>query len=94
VRERDLTGVFMDAMATRGVTTPATQDVARITSAGGSRAAAGDAVVEAGDLVAVDAGVVADGSTGAVGRTWPVELEGSAAVGDGAAARRPAGGVA
>jgi Xaa-Pro aminopeptidase len=82
VRERDLTGVFMDAMATRGVTTPATQDVARITSAGGSRAAAGDAVVQAGDLVAFDAGVVADGYTGEVGRTWPVDLNGSAAVVD------------
>ena len=66
VRERDLTGVFMDAMASRGVTTPATQDVVRITSASaGGR-------VQAGDLVAFDAGVVADGYAGEVGRTWPV----------------------
>ena len=37
VSERELTGVFMDAMASRGVTTPATQDVVRITSAGAPR---------------------------------------------------------
>ena len=32
VTERQLTGVFMEAMASAGVTTPATQDVAWITS--------------------------------------------------------------
>ncbi|MFN8028473.1 MAG: hypothetical protein U0W40_19575 [Acidimicrobiia bacterium] len=32
ITERRLTGVFMDAMASHGVTTPATQDIARITS--------------------------------------------------------------
>ena len=61
VSERELTGVFMDAMASQGVTTPLTQDVARIT----------------GDLVAFDAGVVADGYAGEVGRTWPVDPKGS-----------------
>ena len=76
VTERELTGVFMDAMASRGVTTPATQDVARITSA---RPCAGDARVQPGDLVAFDAGVVADGYAGEVGRTWPVEPDGGAA---------------
>ncbi len=34
VSERELTGVFMDAMASQGVTTPATQDVVRISGAG------------------------------------------------------------
>ena len=69
VSQRELTGVFMDAMATRGVTTPATQDVVRITSTGAARP---PGVVQAGDLVAFDAGVVADGYAGEVGRTWPV----------------------
>jgi Xaa-Pro dipeptidase len=73
VSERELTGVFMDAMATRGVTTPATQDVVRITTAGAAREAGGDGRVQAGDLVAFDAGVVADGYAGEAGRTWPVE---------------------
>jgi Xaa-Pro dipeptidase len=65
ISERELTGAFMHAMASRGVTTPATQDVVRITSSAGT-------VVQAGDLVAFDAGVVADGYAGGVGRTWPV----------------------
>ena len=80
VSERELTGVFMDAMASRGVTTPATQDVVRITSAGSARTTGGDRRVQAGDLVAFDAGVVADGYAGEVGRTWPVGLNGSTAV--------------
>jgi Xaa-Pro aminopeptidase len=67
VRERELTGVFMDAMASRGVTTPATQDVVRITTPP-HRVAGGR--VRPGDLVAFDAGVVAGGYTGEVGRTW------------------------
>jgi Xaa-Pro aminopeptidase len=57
VRERELTAAFMDAMASRGVTTPARQDVARYTSP---------------ELVAFHAGVVAGGYAGEVGRTWPV----------------------
>lgn len=73
VSERQLAGVFMDAMATRGVTTPATQDVVRITTVGAARGAGGDGRVHAGHLVAFDAGVVADGCAGEVGRTWPVE---------------------
>jgi Xaa-Pro dipeptidase len=76
VTERELTGVFMDAMATRGVTTPATQRVARITTAG-ARGGGADGRVRAGDLVAFDAGVVADGYAGEAGRTWPVEPNGS-----------------
>jgi Xaa-Pro aminopeptidase len=73
--ERELTGVFMDAMASRGVTTPATQDVVRITTAGSGRTTG--ARVQAGDLVSFDAGVVADGYVGEVGRTWPAGPNGS-----------------
>ena len=83
VSERELTGVFMDAMASRGVTTPATQDVVRITSADRDRGETDDRKVQAGDLVSFDAGVVADGYAGEVGRTWPVDLDAtSTAVGD------------
>lgn len=57
VTERELAAAFMDAMASRGVTTPARQDVARFTSPG---------------VVTLSGGVVADGYTGEVGRTWPV----------------------
>jgi Xaa-Pro aminopeptidase len=53
VTERELTGIFMDAMASRGVTTPARQDVARITSRHGQRGRVGDERTRAGDLVAV-----------------------------------------
>ena len=60
-----------------GVTTPATQDVVRVTSAGGDRDATGDRRIQAGDLVAFDAGVVADGYAGEVGRTWPADLDGT-----------------
>jgi Xaa-Pro aminopeptidase len=70
VTERELTGVFMDAMASLGVTTPSTQNVVGVTSARSDRAA--DATLRPGDLVAFDAGVVAGGYTGEVGRTWPV----------------------
>lgn len=71
VSERELTGAFMDAMASLGITTPATQDVVRITSFGADRAPGTDRRVRAGDLVSFDAGVVADGYVGEVGRTWP-----------------------
>lgn len=78
VSERELTGVFMDAMAMLGVTTPATQDVVRITSArsaGLRRPGVGELRVQTGDLVAFDAGVVVDGYTCEVGRTWPVGVD-------------------
>ncbi len=81
VSERELTGAFMDAMASFGITTPATQDVVRITTAGRPRAPRGEGVVRAGDLVAFDAGVVADGYAGEVGRTWLVGDAGGLAVG-------------
>jgi Xaa-Pro aminopeptidase len=57
VSERELTAAFMDSMASHGVTTPASQNVARFTST---------------NLVAFNAGVIANGYTGEVARTWPV----------------------
>ena len=71
--ERQLTGVFMEEMAVAGVTTPASQDVALITSPGHEwRRASRDVPVAAGDLVAFDAGVIAGGYAGEVGRTYVV----------------------
>ncbi len=81
VSERELAGAFMDAMASLGITTPATQDVARITTAGPARAPRGEGILRTGDLVAFDAGVVADGYAGEVGRTWPVGPDESGAIG-------------
>jgi Xaa-Pro aminopeptidase len=73
VSERRLTGVFMEAMASAGVTTPATQDVAWVTSRRHRwHRASRDASVEPGDLVAFDAGVILGGYVGEVGRTYPV----------------------
>ncbi len=67
VSERELSGVFMDAIASHGVTTPAIQDVVRITT---PPRHSRDARVRDGDLVSFAAGVVAGGYTGEVGRTW------------------------
>ncbi len=70
VTERHLTGVFMESMASAGVTTPATQDVAWITSREHPwRRAGRDAPVKRGDLVAFDAGVILGGYVGELGRT-------------------------
>jgi Xaa-Pro aminopeptidase len=70
VTERGLTGVFMQAMAAAGVTTPSSQDVAWITSRHEPwRRAGRDVPVAAGDLVAFEGGVVRNGYTGEVGRT-------------------------
>ena len=82
VSERELTGVFMDAMASHGITTPLTQDVVRITSpaADGNR----ERVVRRGDLVSFDAGVVAGGYTSTVGRTWHVGAAGADVASEGA----------
>jgi Xaa-Pro dipeptidase len=62
--------VFMDAMAACGVTTPATQHVAWITSRRHRRGEPDP--LQAEDLVAFDAGVVASGYVGELARTWPV----------------------
>jgi len=73
VTERHLTGVFMESMASAGVTTPATQDVAWITSREHPwRRAGRDVPVERGDLVAFDAGVILGGYVGELGRTAQV----------------------
>ncbi len=76
VTERQLTGVFMEAMASAGVTTPATQDVAWITSRQHPwHRANRDLQVEPGDLVAFDAGVILGGYAGELGRTYSVKRE-------------------
>ena len=73
VSERELTGVLLEAAAAGGVTTPAAQDAACVTSRDHPwRRAAGDGRAAPGDLVAFDAGVVADGYIGEVGRTCAV----------------------
>ena len=72
VTEHHLAGVFMDAMASHGVTTPSRQDVARISSDRDHP----DGQVQADDLVAFSAGVIANGYAGEVGRTWPVAPSG------------------
>jgi Xaa-Pro dipeptidase len=70
VTERQLTGVFMEAMASAGVTTPATQDVAWITSRRHPwHRASRDTPVVRGDLVAFEAGVILAGYVGELGRT-------------------------
>ena len=86
VTERQLTGVFMEAMASSGVTTPAHQDVAWITSREDPwRRASRDTPAGPGDLVAFDAGVMLGGYVGELGRTHPVD--GDAAI-EGQLARR------
>ena len=73
VTERQLTGIFMEAMAGAGVTTPSGQDVAWITSRRDPwRRADRDAAAQPGDLVAFEAGVVLGGYAGEVGRTYAV----------------------
>jgi Xaa-Pro aminopeptidase len=73
VTERQLTGIFMEAMASAGVTTPATQDVAWITSREHPwQRASRDVPVQDGDLVAFDAGVILGGYVGELGRTHAV----------------------
>jgi len=70
VTARQLTGAFMESMASAGVTTPATQDVAWITSPEHPWGRLGrDTPAEPGHLVAFDAGVVLDGYVGELGRT-------------------------
>jgi Xaa-Pro dipeptidase len=77
--EQTLTGVMLEAQAAGGVSTPATQDGAWVTSREHPwRRARSDGRIESGDLVAFAAGVLADGYVGEVGRTWPVgDVDGS-----------------
>jgi Xaa-Pro dipeptidase len=71
--EQELTGIMLEAQAAGGVSTPATQDGAWVTSKEHPwRRARSDGRIERGDLVAFAAGVLADGYLGEVGRTWPV----------------------
>ena len=79
ISEKTLAGVLLEAMAAGGVSTPATQDAAWVTSREHPwRRASEDGIVRAGDLVAFSAGVLDGGYTGEVGRTWPVgELNGA-----------------
>src|SRR6202034_1431914 len=71
--EQTLAGAVLEAMAAGGVSTPATQDAAWVTSREHPwRRASEDGIVRAGDLVAFSAGVLDGGYTGEVGRTWPV----------------------
>jgi Xaa-Pro dipeptidase len=71
--ERALAGALMEAEAAGGVSTPATQDSAWITSKDTPwRRSAGDGRLRDGDLVTVAAGVLAGGYVGEVARTWPV----------------------
>ncbi|MEE3065992.1 MAG: M24 family metallopeptidase [Actinomycetota bacterium] len=71
VSERTLAGVMMEAMAAGGVSTPATQDAAWVTSRERPWHR-GDATARPGDLVAFAAGALANGYVAEVGRTWPV----------------------
>jgi Xaa-Pro aminopeptidase len=71
--EQTLAGAVLEAMAAGGVSTPATQDAAWVTSPDHPwRRATGDGQVASGDLVVFAAGALADGYVAEVGRTWPV----------------------
>jgi Xaa-Pro dipeptidase len=81
VTEKVLAGVLLEAAAAGGVTTPAVQDAAWITSREHPWRRVGEnRGVAAGELVAFSAGVVARGYIGEVGRTHPVggEVDGPA----------------
>ncbi len=82
VSEQTLTAVLMEAMTAAGVSTPANQDVAWVTSRERPwRRASGDGRAAAGDLVAFSAGVLAGGYVAEVGRTHPVgDVHGSGAL--------------
>ena len=72
VSEQTLAGVLLEALAAGGVSTPSNQDVAWVTSRDHPwRRVKSDGRVQAGDLVAFSAGVLAGGYIGEVGRTWP-----------------------
>ncbi|OBF45769.1 Xaa-Pro aminopeptidase [Mycobacterium sp. 852002-50816_SCH5313054-b] len=69
VSEQALAGAALEAMAAGGVSTPATQDVAWVTSREHPWQR-GRGEVQPGDLVALAAGALADGYVAEVGRTW------------------------
>ncbi|MDT5083687.1 MAG: Xaa-Pro dipeptidase, partial [Mycobacterium sp.] len=71
--EQTLAGAVLEAMAAGGVSTPATQDAAWVTSREHPwRRAHGDGEVRSGDLIVFGAGALADGYVAEVSRTWPV----------------------
>jgi Xaa-Pro dipeptidase len=70
VPEKTLAGAMLEAMAAGGVSTPATQDAAWVTSTEHPWRRANRNVRD-GDLVAFAAGALADGYVAEVGRTWP-----------------------
>lgn len=68
--EQHLAGVILEAEAAGGVSTPATQDAAWVTAKDHPwRRNEGDGHIREGDLVALSAGVLADGYVGEVART-------------------------
>ncbi len=70
--EQTLVGAVLEAMAAVGVSTPATQDAAWVTSREHPwRRVRATGEVREGDLVAFAAGALAGGYVGEVGRTWP-----------------------
>lgn len=69
-RERSLVGAMMEAMTLAGVSTPATQNGAWVTSRQHPwRRARADGRIQSGDLVAFAAGALGGGYVGEVGRT-------------------------
>ncbi|HWT47054.1 MAG TPA: M24 family metallopeptidase [Mycobacterium sp.] len=68
--EQTLAGAVLEAMAAGGVSTPATQDAAWVTSREHPWQR-GRSEIRSGDLVAFAAGALADGYVAEVGRTWP-----------------------
>lgn len=70
ITEKALAGAMLEAEAAGGVSTPATQDAAWVTSKEHPwRRAEGEGRVREGDLVALSAGVLADGYVGEITRT-------------------------
>lgn len=70
ISEQQLAAALLEAEAAGGVSTPATQDAAWVTSKDHPwRRPSGDGRVRDGDLVALSAGVLADGYVGEVART-------------------------
>ncbi|MGV0814981.1 M24 family metallopeptidase [Mycolicibacterium boenickei] len=67
--EKHLAGVILEAEAAGGVSTPATQDAAWVTSKDHPWRRAEGGQVSEGDLVALSAGVLADGYVAEVART-------------------------
>ena len=71
VREVELKGAFEEAMAARGVTTPAFEGTFCVVDPGGpARALVTNRALADGDAIHVRAGVLRDGWEGSLARTW------------------------